>query len=321
MRTAFVLLQLTGTPAQASSPPDPLDALDLAWQVPAACSDVIAVRKAVAAYLDPQARVRPLAATAVIHEDPPHWVLQLTLGEDTRTLRAASCEELSQAAAVILSLALAPLDEDVPIPSAPPPEEPNARPASAPPLPVPRGWGALPGWLVRAEVGIGVGITPTLTTARLGVGIRGARYRVEAAGTFWLPADAPATVPESDRVMVTLGSAELRGCLDPKTRHLAFPTCVGVAMGALRVDEFATPRSTTHKFWSGVTLSTAVVWPFARGIALWAGPEVTLALPRPTIDLRAPSTYQSGVAAIRIAGGIELHFSSRQRARAGKKGR
>lgn len=318
-----------------------LSALELQWDAPSSCPTTEAQRLRIASYLDPDAPVRQLRAEARIREQAM-WTLTLTFEGKTRRLHASSCEELSEAAAVILSLALTPAGSEEPpapssLPSEPPPSATSGgsqvesplvpRPVPPPPRttqvvpPRPSDTRRVRG-LLRADAGIGLGLTPTLTTVALTTGVVGLRMRAELTGTFWLPADATNLRGGSARTLVTLGSIQGRGCAVLRRRRVDFPVCGGVALGALRVDDIVESRVVTHRFWAGLTAGAAVAWRFRPYAALWAGPEITVALRRPEVPLVGTTLgYRSDPVAVRGAVGVEFYFSSRKRADAGKRSR
>ncbi len=316
----------------------------MAWDAPSECPSAQQERGLITSYLDENAEVQPLDAVVVIEGSASAWHMTIATDGQERVVQGATCDELARAAAIIISLALAPEpppaehgdqaaqadpeslegpDPDTELPPTPPPV---LSPEDEAPTPADDLQGPLPGiaeglsGLVRVDAGIGVGVTPTFTTARLATGIAGRGYRVELAGTLWAPADA-SVARDGLVTRVTLGTAQGRGCGVPRSRRVEFPLCGGVALGALRVDDLVSPRLVTHAFWAGATFSAALVWRFRPHFALWAGPEATIALQRPTVVLSGPEqvSYQSGRAAVRAALGIEFHFSSRRARAAGKR--
>src|SRR5690606_19705391 len=98
-----------------------------------------------------------------------------------------------------------------------------------------------------------------------------------------------------------------------------FPLCGGVAMGAVRVDDRgAASRGAHHRLWVGAIVSAAVVWRFRPYAGLFFGPELSIALRRPEVQLAGGGAYRTGPIAVRGALGIELYFPSRVVPRAGK---
>ncbi len=312
---------------------EPIPQLELQWNAPDTCPNAATVRGHVAEYLERGVPLRQLDAEASVARDGQRFTLSLRFDGQLRQLDAAVCDDLARAAAVILSLALvpsapeAPAELDAPIQT--PPDTPRPKPAPTPPPVAPRPPPEIPQpptpaprvqGLVRPDVAIGTGISPTLTTGRLAVGVAWSRARVELAGTLWTPSDAPDPRADGRRTLVTMGSVHAHGCGVPRAGVLEFPLCAGFGLGAVRVDDPGTsPRTTTHRLWAGATASVALVWRFRPNVGLWVGPELTVALNRVSVALEpSPLTYRTGPVAIRGAVGVEFHFPSRVRTRAGK---
>jgi hypothetical protein len=108
--------------------------LNLAWSVPAACPDVAWARRRIAAQLarEPVAEVaQGVHASVAVEPSASGFALQLrtvvsgTSGE--RTIHADSCEELAQAAALIIALSVSEASEHGASPNPPEPPSPPAR--------------------------------------------------------------------------------------------------------------------------------------------------------------------------------------------------
>ncbi|MEM7155232.1 MAG: hypothetical protein AAF799_20455 [Myxococcota bacterium] len=309
--------------------------LGLQWSAPTECPDAAAVRGFVADYVEQGVPLRKLEAEASVETDGQRFSLSLRFDGQQRQLDAAACDDLARAASVILSLALVPREADEPAPPVappkpelavePPPEPvvPTPAPTPNPPVTVPRPVPPRVQGFIRPDAAIGVGITPTLTTARLAAGVAWPQARVELSGTFWAPSDAPDARADGSQTLVTMGSVNAHGCGVARAGALEFPLCAGVSVGAVRVDDPGTsPSTTTHRLWAGATASVALVWRFRPNVGLYVGPEMTLALTRPSVALQpTPSTYQTGPIAVRGAFGLEFHFPSWAEPSAGNRGR
>lgn len=336
---------LSGPPGEPG--PANLPALTLRWDAPDPCPDEAQVRQRVAAYLSEGTALRELSAEAKLRErEPGAWSLELRFDGGAKQLEGGSCGELADAAAVVLSLALAPGDEEVgeggevgeageagetgeasdepppvdpPAPDPPIVEAPSPEPApSAEPLEQQRRVGAL----LRADLGIGVGVTPTLTTGALTLGVAWPQARLELTGMLWSPSDARG-LDEGERALVTLGTVGLRGCgeLSIPRRALSVPLCAGVAAGALRLDERGPdsgPVQIAHLPWSGAFLGPALVWHLGRRVSLWFGAELWLGFGR-AVSPAAATGYRTGLVGVRGAAGVEFDFLSRNRGRPGKR--
>ena len=294
--------------------------LRLEWNVPTGCPDEGSVREQLLELVG-GAPTRDLDARATITTDAGLWRLDLEIDRTSKSLTAASCEELARAAAVLLSIALElePQDDErtqeeedsPPAPSATDSETRRADPVTEPIEPIrtpPSSSG--PRGLVRVEGAIQYGIAPSLSDAALVVGVALPRARFEIAGVFWTPADASLRFGDDRRALVTMGSVSTRGCGVLRTATLEFPLCGGLQLGTVRVDEITGgTRDVRHRFWAGVSASGALVWPFRRYLALWFGPEVIVSANRAPFELEGGTVgYQIGPAAIRGALGLEVRF-------------
>jgi hypothetical protein len=108
--------------------------LNLSWSVPAACPDAEWARRRIAAQLarEPVAEVaQGVRASVAVEPSASGFALQLrtvvagTSGE--RTIHAADCEELAQAAALIIALSVSEASERGAAPNPPEPPSPPAR--------------------------------------------------------------------------------------------------------------------------------------------------------------------------------------------------
>lgn len=307
--------------------------LQLAWDAPPDCPDAAEVRQQLERLLDGSPE-RDASARGQITREDDGFVLRLEVDGGAKELRAAECEPLGRAAALLLSIALSPdaglvasPDEPDPppssagvrsqptgvhsqpatVPSQPPPPVVPSRPP--PPLPSPPSSPDGLRGVVRLESSVQYGLVPTLSDAVLVLGARWPRARLEVLGRLWTPANAPLRFADERRALVTMGAVDARGCGVLRTARLEFPLCGGFGLGALRVDEI-TPgqRTIRHRLWVGVSASAALVWPFRRHFALWVGPEVLVAANRSAVPLNGGGAYQVGPAAIRGAVGFEVRF-------------
>lgn len=325
-----VVLAPTAAPAQPS--------LQLDWSAPAECPQHEYVAAAFARYVgaEPATDVEAQAAVRAVDHG---YQLELSVGGHLKSLDSESCDDLAEAAALILSIAAtapeslgvasAPVSEPSPSnpeaadepaaepavsrdpPSSPRPVEP-VRPVVAPPT-IPNDSASLhPRGIrgsVRAEVGFRFGVMPSFGgDASLVVGMLWRAARIEVAGTWWTPRVATLDDDGDTRVLATLGSVEARGCWTPYVRRLEFPLCGGLELGAVRIDgRGAAPAATQHALWVGASVGAAVVWLGHPNLGLWFGPEAVIGLRRPRIEV-AQTSYTVGPAAIRGLLGIEARF-------------
>lgn len=335
MGAASTLAALATLVMATSGDPGTAEALTLEWSAPSSCPSEPALRSKVAALVE-GAPLRDLSANVTIVASGEGWTLTLQFESTRKVLQSPTCSELVDAAAVILSLALSPDNPETaseaspplpePAPEPPPPSEPPAKPETAPPSTAPTAAAppASPHALLRVDGGIGVGISPTLTTGRVAVGLSSWWGRVELTGMLWTPADAADSRPTGDRLLVTMGTVALRGCAVPRRRVVSFPLCGGFGLGALRVgDRTATQRRTTHRLVPSASSSVGLLWMFSERVGLWAAAEAELSL-RPNLNvalLDSTTPYRPGPAAVRASFGFEVHFLSRIRRSAGNRTR
>lgn len=315
--------------------PQRTDALTIDWSAPAQCPGEEDVQLRVAALVEGEP-LRELSATGTIVRGDGQWTLILAFEGSEKILHSPSCSQLVDAAAVILSLALSPNSADPSTTEAPPPAEAPPKPATSEPTPTPaptlrdqpqepqqvlRGSSGLH---LRVDAGVGFGVTPTLTTGRVAAGLWRTWGRVELAGTLWTPADAPDRRGSGHRLLVTMGTASIRGCTAPQVGAVSIPLCGAFSLGALRVgDQAPDARRVTHRLVPLVGSSVGVVWMFHHRVGLWAAAEADL-LVRPDVEvqlLNASSSFSPGPASVRATLGIEVHFSSRIGAAAGNRQR
>ena len=169
---------------------------------------------------------------------------------------------------------------------------------------------------MRTSLGIGYGVTPSLTIGALSAGVALRHARVELTGELVAPADDPQTPS-----IVTLGRVGLSGCATPGRPNLRFPLCAGLGVGALRVGDRSGRLRVTHRAWPAANASAGLVWRFHRVVALWTAAETLVGLRTVEVELQDGHTFRAGPAAVRALLGIELHFSSRAGTRAGKSSR
>lgn len=333
---AVVLAATIAAPAEA--PPG----LALSWTAPESCPDEAALRARVVQMTGEEAaRTASLSAHATARQEgPERWSLSLELvgpsGAGRRELSAPRCEELMEAAALVVAIAVdpqaalssaaAPQEEVVPTP---PPvseaegtgedghvdedmsesagaEAPAAasveEPAAAPEL-TPT---ASPGRARRVQVGVraaaGVSFarlaprTGAAVSLMLSVGGRG--WRAELGGLYTPPVTGGPS-PEIGGVFQA-GAVVLRGCPSLRRGTIEVPLCAGLQVGAMegrgRGSGLVT-TTTARSPWLAVTLGAAMAWrPRAGRVGVWLQADAIAALLRPTFV---------------TAGGVTVHETAR----------
>jgi len=262
------------------------------------------------------------AAHGVVRHDGARWDLELALstadGTERRPLEADSCEALTEAAAVVISIALAPRsqDHDPPTreetPVAPEgPRETRAPDDTPPPAKRPRPRAAQPrsraeqprsraeqprsrpkraspapiGGFVRAVGGFSVGPLPSITpVVGLGLGLRRRAFRTELLGRY---AFARTATRDESSARIAAWTVAAQFCFAPAWRRLEFPLCAGTELGMImgRGDNVEAPRS--HALlWAAADLNAGlIVRPIPRlGIGVQADLVVPFTHPGFSVD-------------------------------------
>jgi len=231
--------------------------LELGWRAPDSCPDVTGARATIDALLDGHAPdpARRVTADVVIEADAAGFLarVRITDGDAVgeREVVAPTCEEVADASALIVAMAIDPRlgGSDAPVPDVPQaidtavpvPVVPTATgertavapatPRTADDPPAVRPARARLRGLVRASAGVGVGTVPRTATGvvAIGLGVAGARWRAELDADVWTPTRRDdATIG----VQVTGWSLGVRGCGSPLARRLEIPLCIGARVGA-----------------------------------------------------------------------------------------
>lgn len=306
--------------------------VDLGWHAPSECPDEAAARAAIDELL--QGRTPPgdrrVVADVAIEPGGRGWRARVRIDDGTsvgeRDLEAASCDEVGEAAALIVAMAVDPRlagdatpDEppadEPPIPTPPPEatdsdtEADGSRGVAIAPAPSPpvepereRKRRALKLFL-RAGGGVGFGSVSTVAgVVMLAVALGGHRWRMELDADVW----TPRTSPQDDAIGVrvlgwTLG---VRGCGSPLARKLEIPLCAGMRAGALH-GRGAGPIESRSERSPWITATAGV------GLWGWIAPRFALALDvdgfvsitQPAFDLQP-----SGFTVRAPAGGVRAVF-------------
>jgi hypothetical protein len=342
-------------PAVAAAEEPAISTLSLIWSTAPSCPDREAVLLRVRSLLGSSpATSEPIGAAGVITAVPSGgYSLELEttqLGQThRRTLAAPTCEELSDAGALIVALAVDPklvVSESSPLaappepspsqstasaepsvtphPVAPPPPDPA--PPAAPPRPAPqRPRAAATPLELRASVG-GLGDAGTLSRPAagvgLGVGLARETLRLEALGAFLPPVRRViAEAPERGGNMMLVAGG-LRGCVTPIETPFETSGCVGFEAGALFAESFGATaqdgsgRSGWFAGRAGVTNRLALTPVLALALDL----EALIPATRPEFLIEPTGVvHQPGVVAVRLAVGVEFTFFRRKAGDAGTK--
>ena len=292
------------------------DGLRVDWQAPADCPDAAALRGRVVAMIGEAAVAgADVQASARVRADAGRWTLDLELqgagGQDRRTLVDRECEAVTDAAALVIAVAIDPQARapvpgpgpEVVVPAPPVIEQPAAAvpvvavPAAVPAKPVPRDTPArtLPVARRRVEVnlrlGAGLGFARILprphAALELALGVEGRLWRVELGGMFVPPVRGTAASDPTIGGSFRLGAGEVRGCAVPglKRAPVYFPLCAGLQVGAMHGSGEGAGLAVAYDvraLWVATRIGGAVRWRFARRLGLVLGLDAIVALVRPT---------------------------------------
>ncbi len=293
--------------------PDASVGVRLEWAAPDDCPSAEAVREDIERLLGrPLGAVNdpPLNATAEIIEQSNGWQLRLKVtagdsGVREREITGERCEDLAQATATIIALAIDPnLRTELPqsesdsqpaatktaeptavdprdTPAAEPPAEPPpppqptarpARPASPPAVETRAEW----------EVGIaalldGFSLPSPAPGVRLNAGVERRPLRFEAFALHLF--DRRTTVDGGGVGVFSLTAGGLRGCFVHHTSDFELGPCLSSELGVLRgrSEKVSSPDSGTALWW-GIGAGAGASWRASSSWALELGAEAVLPL-------------------------------------------
>lgn len=255
----------------------PALALDLTWRAPPGCPDRAEALARLGATADITRRLTA-EATVVRDASANAWTLRLvtddgaTTGE--RELSAPSCRDLTDAAVLLLSLALDTVEGDPPAPPAP------RRGSPAVVTRVVRTTTRSRGGL-RVSMGITVGPLPSpalMPSLRAWIGW--GRWRLEVAASVM--SAQTVVLPEGALAELRAAQVGLRGCRALTRAPLEFAACGGVEVGLLqgrgaRVLRPAEGAATM----AGVIAGASLAWRFSRAFAAVATLDAAWNFARP----------------------------------------
>ncbi|HWB80965.1 MAG TPA: hypothetical protein VG755_38645 [Nannocystaceae bacterium] len=287
------------------------DGFELEWDAPPECPDASEVRRQADALTRAAGVEMPsgrLHARGIIRATADGFTLDLHLegerDEGNRRLEAKSCAELSQAAALILTLAINPdadVDDDgVPaITNAPvipevTPRDPIEAPTEAPSQPAAKSSSGAddrsgaPPIAVGFRAGVGIDALiwrPVGASLSLGVALIGPRYRVEVTGRYATPSTIAAPTNGALRARAQQWSLGVSACGVPSflAGALELPICGGIEAGAMhakgRGDGLVGRNATAP--WIAFMAGPTILWRVGRRLAVWAGVDALVLLGRP----------------------------------------
>jgi hypothetical protein len=349
---AIVVTRLAVGNAPAFATPHDAGPLDLEWVAPSGCPSRDAVLDEVARILDPRKTEAPLAriaARAVLFRgEDARWHIVLTISGGQRTIEASSCEEVANAAALVLALRIVPpsvAPEPAPLPPAAttnalpgaeapaPPASEVATPVASPPPPpskekpapfasAEKDSPAAPnspsryGILVGTAVAGGVGALPS---ADLGIEVtatlKRGRLRLEPLLGSSLVQHADVSRSTSEGASIRSARGGLRGCYAVIDFRLTLSGCVVGEVDWFWADGYGATLPENAKagevaFGAG-TLAT---WRVARSVVLRTQLEGLLAASPPSFVIDdsqgnvASQVYRPAALIARGALGAEVPF-------------
>ncbi len=327
------------------------------WEAPVGCPDAAAVAESVrtlagaevlgeAAGSSAQA---DLVATGSVTLRADGYGLSLSVASASHTqvrqLEAADCAVLARAAALVVVVALdpvqvaarlpeslaepepAPIPEPAPSPdpvpnreAAPSPERRTSAEHDAPWEPSPPGEPVLPMNLGPLEVGVGVGAGVSgLTLPGVGVsfelspfiGVRRVHGRLVAQYRPPRQAELPDNPNAGAGFQLAAGGARVCPNVMPTESRVRVPLCAGVDFGAVigsgRGADVRNKNNATS-FWSAVVLEAGVSVQVARWVSVTAAFEAGIALSQPLFVLEGGGRlHESARFAPRGVLGVQLH--------------
>jgi hypothetical protein len=289
----------------ASNEPTVAERLRLGWTSPPGCPTANDVRVAVDRNLAGDVIDGPWESIAVegrIEPTTAGWALHVRValpdGHLERTLASDACDELADAAGLVIAVALDPLRDasprpivPVPIPS-PPAEDREAAPRLGPDDGAesrPAARRARPPIDLRLGV---LGELGSLGTPRvggwLGVGVVGRRARLDVAGQYWAPRRLhPFDGASAAGVALAQGGGSIRGCVLALRGPLTLATCVGGEAGAARGRGLGLARvHASWAPWAAVVLGPELSWTSRRRVGLWVAADAMVHVVRPRWRVR-----------------------------------
>ena len=238
------------------------------------------------------------ASLAVVHDDAYRLHLAIRhssakLGE--RDLAGKTCDEVIEAAALIVALAI---HKEAEAAAAQPAVIDTTEPVPAPETPMTWTAGAGLGGEAGGLPGVGPGIGVALAALR-------PPYRVELAAMFWFGRRATlASSAEGGDLDLLAGT--LRGCYGERVGG-----CAGIELGGLHASGVGTTTTMTH-WTSWLAPSAGVVgrWPVAERIWIVAHADLAIPLTRPhfVIDGNQTDVFQPAAVVGRGSVALEARF-------------
>ncbi|MDC0675152.1 hypothetical protein [Nannocystis radixulma] len=333
--SALLLLSVAGPPA-------------IEWRAPEGCPTRADVLDALAALTRPP-DLEGVRVRGVVRRVSGRYELRLDIHTrrltQRRVERADACDSLDGAAALIIAIAIDPLEfasslaptppepepEPVPPVPAPPVDVPGPPPEVADPEPVPEPAPKEPAKadpdpprppapkpatrrppvsvLVRVDGAIDAGATPTIGGDVGGaVGVLHRWLRIEAVGLYLPP--RPLNFDGARVGMIARWALGVRACGRFVRNVLEIPLCLGIEGG--RFHAFGTGITVDPKDarppWLGLLLGVGLVWSPHPRVGLGVRTEFVVAPLRAQFTVSDQPVHITQPVGVRFAGGLEIRF-------------
>ncbi len=284
-------------------------AVELRWEAPAGCPDAETTAARIAARTGDRIGPDPVAIDARVVTAGSGYALTMTLARSGaaplhRAVASDRCDELADATAIIVAVALDPVflaeqaRATIAPPSLPTADPPRAPPAQArPPTPTtaPRDGAVAPpskppfGVALRPSVGAWFGALPGIAAA-IGIDVvvpARRALRVEL-GALAIPRRRTTVAPGAG-AQLWLATAVLRGCFAPAVGRIRPMACVGIVGGAIggRGRGPAVQSSAAVQPWVSAVAATGLEVAIVRRFGVFARVEGHAHLRRPGFHLDA----------------------------------
>ena len=292
----------------------------LSWQAPADCPSPGDVRAEVVRLLGGQVRLpagRDFKASAqVAHAQTWSVSIETELAgrAGRRAIDAASCQDLADATAMVLALAIDPnIAATLPARSQlPTPTSSPLVPAGAQPAPQKRS--PLVDFLFGLQATGSQGTLPSVDVGVGGsVGLVARRYRVEIRAAYGLRRDqiAKAATPADAYGRFNFLAGTLVGCFNLGQETLAFGPCADVEVGVASAQGFGVSDSyLVHRTWLAVGAGGYAVISLGRHWSVPLHLDVLAPVQRPEFVFNnvPDRVFQAPAVGVRASVGIELRF-------------
>jgi len=317
----------------------------LDWRAPAGCPDGQAVLGELAALTElgegPQPRVRVTGST---REVDGRYVLDLQLRTASMSLRrrlaAVDCATLAQAAALLIAIAIDPLEvaaqvgsieaepqlrwpgDDLPLALAWPERAVERVPLRVMvPEPEERAPRMRVAGLVRVDGAVDAGATPGVAADLAGVvGLLRGRLRLEVHGLYTVPR----AIHRGDVAVGTLArwAVGVRGCWRLVQGRLEIPLCGGLEAGQWLAHGagITVQRQSARPVWLGLLAGLGLIWSPHPRVGLGARAELVVAPLRARFSVGDEVVHTVDPVGLRVSLGAELRFGPGGRSFAARDG-